>query len=121
MASDSSGLKIDGQYYELPFEDALENLTGKESRMLEDYLGGWGNLRFDEVNTRSVVVMVWLAKHHAGEPVTLEQVEEMKGLLFGGTVEDIDVRPPDGGTASSAETTEGSGLPGSPAATSATA
>lgn len=120
MASES-GLTIEGKYYALPFEEVLENLTGKESLMLEDYLGGWDRLDFDNPNTRSVVVMIWLAKHHAGESPSLDAIENMKGLVFGSAVEGVDVRPPDEGTASSPETSATTGVPGSPAETSATA
>ncbi|MCR4340954.1 MAG: hypothetical protein NUW01_13825, partial [Gemmatimonadaceae bacterium] len=37
--------------------------------------------------TRSMIVMLWLAKHHAGEKDTLEDVAAIKGLVFGGVVE----------------------------------
>ena len=120
MASES-GLKIEGKFYALPFEEVLENLTGKESLMLEDYLGGWESLDFDNPNTRSIVVMVWLAKHHAGEHVSLDDIENMKGLVFGSAVEEVDVRPPDVGTESSPGITANGGLPGSLVETSATA
>lgn len=115
-----SGLKIEGKFYALPFEEVLEGLTGKQTVMLEDYLGGWGNLNFENPNTRSVVVLVWLAKHHAGEETTLDAIEDMKGLVFGGAVEEVDVRPPPVDTDSSQVTTETSGPLGSLAVTSAT-
>lgn len=119
-----SGLRIDGKFYPLPFDEVLANLTGKESLMLEDYLGGWAKLDFDNPDTRSTVVLVWLAKHHAGEPMTIDAIENMRGLVFGDAVEAVLPPAEAAGAAdsgSSQETSASTGPPGSPVETSATA
>ncbi len=120
----SEGIKVDGKLYELSFEDAMADLTGAESAMLEDYLGGWENFVWDRPHTRSTVVLVWIAKNSAGETVPLAEIEQMKGLVFGNTVEVVDGPPSeaaDAASASSAETSATNGSPGTPVATSATA
>lgn len=89
-----TGLKVNGEFFPLPLDEVLANLTGTESLMLEEYLGGWANFDPSGMSTRTVVVLVWLAKHHAGQEVDIMEVEGMKGLVFGGTVEEVDVNPP---------------------------
>lgn len=109
-----SVLKIAGKAYPLPIEEVLADLTGSESIMLEDYLGGWDQFSITSGTTRSVVVMVWLAKHHAGEEVELSDIEAMKGLVFGDAVE-VEERPPEvaaeAASESSSETSETNGAP----------
>lgn len=114
---------IAGKPYEFELEEVLQDLTGKETVMLEDYLGGWENLR-DRVSARSIVVWVWISKRSAGESITLEQIEDMKGLMFGDTVELADVDPPDeaeGASESSPAPSAPTGNPGMPEETLATA
>lgn len=108
-----SDLKIQGTSYPFPLEEILENLTGSESIMLEDYLGGWDRFDVKGGATRSVVVLVWLAKHHAGEEMELTEIEAMKGLVFGDAVEvGDDASPPaEGASDSSSETSETNGVP----------
>lgn len=69
--------------YDLPLDKVLEGLTGAQSALLEDYLGGWNKFRSAEATTRSAVVLVWLAQYHAGQPTNLEVIESTPGLLFG--------------------------------------
>lgn len=117
------GLKIAGKFYPLPIDDVLADLTGSETLMLEEYIGGWDKLDMSGHSTRSVIALVWLAKHHAGEDMELAEIEEMKGLVFGNTVEVVD-GPPDGAAdaaSSSPETSDSSGPPSSPEQTLATA
>lgn len=118
-------LKINGETYPLPIEEVLADLTGAESIMLEDYLGGWEKFEPKSGATRSVVVLVWLAKHHAGEDVSLADIEAMRGLVFGNAVEEVDAGPPleaaSAASDSSPETSETNGAPPSPAETVGTA
>lgn len=83
-------VRIEGRVYDFFVAATLQSLTGKETIALEDYLGGWSNFRQDGANTRSLVVIVWLAKRQAGEHVTFDEIEEMPGLLFGDTLQDLD-------------------------------
>lgn len=108
-------LKIGGKDYPLPLEDVLADLTGAESIMLEDYLGGWEHFSITSGTTRSVVVLVWLAKHHAGEKVEITDIEAMKGLVFGDAVE-VEERPPDLAASAAPESSqETSAINGAPA------
>lgn len=110
-------LKIDGKDYPLPIEDVLAELTGSESIMLEDYLGGWDRFDMSGGATRSLIVLVWLARHHAGEEVEITDIEAMKGLVFGNTVdvEEVDALPPvlaaEAASESSPATSETNGVP----------
>lgn len=82
-------IKIGELVYELDIEQELRNLTGHETMMIEDYLGGWSKFRAPENRTRSVVVMVWLAKKSAGESTTLDEIADMPGLVFGDAVKEL--------------------------------
>jgi hypothetical protein len=83
-------LKGDGDY-PLDINAALADLTGDETAMVEDYLGGWDNFDLTGNRTaRSLIVTVWLAKRQAGKTVTLEEVAATKGLMFGDVL-DMDV------------------------------
>lgn len=80
--------------YELPLEKTLQSLTGKQTLMLEDYLGGWDKFQTGgTINTRSVVVLVWLALHHAGRTATLDEIEDTPGLLFGDALKEVEDVP----------------------------
>lgn len=76
-------IKGDGDY-PLDVDATLADLTGTETAMLEDYLGGWQN--FGHGTTRGLIVTIWLAKRQAGKAVSLEEIAEMKGLVFGDAV-----------------------------------
>lgn len=77
---------LDDNVYVLPSADqALSSLTGAESVLLEDYLGGFPN--YGVHTAKTTVVNVWLTLRHAGEPRTLEEIEAIPGLVFGGTIE----------------------------------
>lgn len=112
-----SVLKIGGKAYPLPIEEVLADLTGAESIMLEDYLGGWDRLDIKGAATRSVIVLVWLAKHHAGEEIEITEIEAMRGLVFGDTVDvaEVESGPPavaaEAASESSPETSETNGVP----------
>ena len=69
--------------YPLNIEEALADLTGAETVVLEEYLGGWDRFDIKAGNARSVIAIIWLAKRQAGKDVSLEQVAETKGLIFG--------------------------------------
>lgn len=112
-------VKIEDENYVLPpLDEVLADLTGAESLVLEEYLGNWEVLWGDRLSVKSIVVIVWLAKRHAGETATLEEIGNMKGLLFGGTVEimeDDAADPPavaaEAAFDSSLETSEANGVP----------
>ena len=74
---------------------ALESLTGEESAAVEDFLGGWHRFRDNTNRTRTVIVMVWLAKRSAGEQVTLDDVAKLPGLIFGANAPEIVEPAPD--------------------------
>lgn len=76
-----------GTKYEFDLKDALESLTGRESILCEDYLGGWEKFRDPNNQTRSVIILVYLAKRSAGETPTFEEIENIPGLLFGNALE----------------------------------
>lgn len=80
-------IRIGEKTYELPLEDVLGDLTGEESARIEEFIGGWENFQTTKHATRSMIVMLWLAKRHAGETDTLEDVAAIRGLVFGGMVE----------------------------------
>lgn len=75
-------LKGDGDY-ELDINATLAELTGAETMLLEEYLGGWDNFDVVSGSTRSVIVTIWLAKRQAGKTVTLDEIASIKGLVFG--------------------------------------
>lgn len=81
-------LKGEGDY-PLDVEATLADLTGTETAMLEEYLGGWDN--FGGNSVRSVIVTIWLAKRQAGKTVTLEEIAATKGLIFGDAFETVEV------------------------------
>lgn len=72
--------------YEFDLQEALSSLTGTESMLVEDYLGGWHRFREPGNITRSTIVMVWLAKRSAGETTTFEEIAATPGLVFGDAV-----------------------------------
>ena len=84
-------LKDDGEY-PLDVDETLADLTGTETAMIEEYLGGWEH--FGGGSTRSVIVTIWLAKRQAGLRVSLEEVAETKGLIFGDV---LDLKEMNGG------------------------
>jgi hypothetical protein len=71
-----------GKQYEYDVKEQMEALTGTESIMVEDYLGGWSQFRAPANMTRSAVVMVWFALRSAGEPKTFEEISDTKGFPF---------------------------------------
>lgn len=94
-------VKVGDNQYEFDVEATLQKLTGHQTMMLEDYLGGWENFRAPHNQTRSVIALVWLAKHAASEETTLDEIANLPGLVFGNTVEDLDGQsPPAEGSAS---------------------
>lgn len=94
-----------GTKYEYDVKAALEGLTGTESILVEDYLGGWSRFRDPSNFTRSAVIMVWLGKKQAGEKATFEEIADTAGMPFGDVFESADddgdldgQSPPDGTT-----------------------
>jgi len=82
--SDELVVKIKGDGdYPLDPEAALADLTGTETIMLEEFLGGWDKFDPRGATTRSLVAIIWLAKRQAGKDVSLDEVAEIKGLMFG--------------------------------------
>lgn len=70
--------------YEFELKDVLEALTGRETVMVEGYMGGWPNFRHPSHMARSTVVLVWLALRSAGKAaMTLDEIEDIPGLVFG--------------------------------------
>lgn len=86
---------IDGEVIEYDTDEVLSDLTGDETIACEDFLGGWDKFRADGNATRSLVVLVWLAKRTQGSNATLQDVAKEKGILFGDRV-DIDDLDEDG-------------------------
>lgn len=91
-------IKGDGEY-PLDVDETLADLTGAETIMLEEYLGGWDKFDLSGGSTRSLIVCVWLAKRQAGKKTSLDEIGEIKGLVFGDALqvdsEDTDAGPPD--------------------------
>jgi hypothetical protein len=83
-------VRIFGKDYALPLDEVLQSLTGEETMMVEDFLGGWDKFRSPSNVTRSVIVIVWLAKRHAGEKATFAEIAKLEGLVFGDAVEVVD-------------------------------
>lgn len=77
-------IKGDGDY-PLDVDAQLADLTGDETHDLETYIGGWNNL--ESGSTRSLIAMIWLAKRQSGKPATLAEIGQMKGIMFGDTVD----------------------------------
>lgn len=71
------------QEYPLDVDETLANLTGLETANLEEFLGGFEYFDPQRGGTRSIIATIWLAKKQAGESVTLNEVGNMKGLIFG--------------------------------------
>lgn len=80
--------------YEFGLDDALKSLTGTESMLVEEFLGGWGRFRDPGNVTRSLIIIVWLAKRSAGETATFDEIAATPGLVFGDMVEIDDVDEP---------------------------
>lgn len=100
MADPDMIVKVEGTDYPLNASNTLRELTGKETILLEEYLGGWENFDLGGRSTRSMVVTVWLAMHANGSQITIDEIENMKGIVFGDTV-DVEELP--GPPASGAE------------------
>lgn len=79
-------VKVGETAYEFDVDEQLKTLTGIESALVEEFVGGWGRFDVKGQRTRSLIVIVWMAMRSAGEAVTLEDVAEMPGLVFGGLV-----------------------------------
>lgn len=84
------------QEYPLDVEETLANLTGLETAEVEEFLGGFEYFDPRSGNARSVIVTIWLAKKQAGENATLNDVGQLKGLIFGDRfdVEELNGGPP---------------------------
>lgn len=78
-----------GKEYVFDMDEQLKTLTGSESIMVEDYLGGWQGLTAQSNRTRAGVVFIWIAKRMAGEPATFEEIADTPGLMFGDDVFDL--------------------------------
>jgi hypothetical protein len=133
-------VRLDDKTYTLPsVNDALADLDGNESLMVEEYLGGFDNLQKNA--TKMAVVTVWLTLKAAGEPRDFASIQSVKGLLFGKVIDDDEVGEPEdpmvvdpgrplaetnvangsnGGNGASAATTETSEPTGIPASTVST-
>jgi hypothetical protein len=133
-------VRVDDKTYTISaIDDALSDLTGDESLMVEEYLGGFDNLQKNA--TKMAVVTVWLALKEAGEPRDFASIQSIKGLLFGKVISDDGVGEPEdpmtvdpgrplvemsgangsnGGNGASAATTEISGPTGIPASAAST-
>jgi len=85
---------VEGKPYPLAVHDTMTRLTGKETIMLEEYLGGWENFDLGSRSTRSMVVTVWLAMHANNAHTTLENIENIPGLVFGDAVDVEDMPDP---------------------------
>jgi hypothetical protein len=87
-------VRIDGTTYELAsVNDALASLTGDESLLIEEYLGG-----FDQIGvkaTRTAIVMAWLTLRAAGHPMSLEEIQTIPGLTFGDVIQATDEGEPE--------------------------
>lgn len=79
-----------GKEYRYDIKTQMESLTGTESILVEDYLGGWSRFRDPGNFTRSAVVMVWLAKRSAGEKATFEEIADTPGMPFGDAFQTAD-------------------------------
>lgn len=114
--SDELIVKVKGEP-DLPLDvdAALADLTGDETVMLEEYLGGWQNFDITKGSARSVIAVIWLARRQAGQKSTLGEIGQIKGLLFGDAfdIEGGEEGPPAGAataaTPSTLETSDTSG------------
>jgi hypothetical protein len=87
-------VRLDDKTYTLPsVNDALADLTGDESLMVEEYIGGFDNLQKNA--TKLAVVTVWLTLKAAGEPRDFAEIQSIKGLLFGKVIDDDGVGEPE--------------------------
>lgn len=109
---------VDGDVLEINISDVLEDLTGEETLLVEDFLGGWENFDQSGESAKSVVLLYYLARRGHNPKVTLKDILKEKGILFGDRIEleDLDEegedRPPaDGGETPStpSETSDDSG------------
>ena len=84
------------QSYPLDVDETLANLTGLETADLEEFLGGFEYFDPRQGGTRSIIATIWLAKKQAGENVTLNDVGNIKGLIFGDRfdLEEMNGSPP---------------------------
>ena len=69
--------------YEFDLDEQLKTLTGTESMLVEEFIGGWERFRDPAHMTRSTIVLVWLAKRSAGEVATFDEIAGTPGLIFG--------------------------------------
>ena len=94
---------VDGDVYEISISDVLEDLTGEETLLVEEFLGGWENFDQTGESAKSVILLYYLAKRGHNAKVTLKEILKEKGLLFGDRIEleDLDEEgepsPPDEG------------------------
>lgn len=79
--------KSTGKVYEIDVAQTLEDLTGEETLAVEEFLGGWENFDQTGESARSFMLLYWLAKRGSGEKITLKDVLQEKGLLFGNRVD----------------------------------
>lgn len=78
-----------GREYAFDMNEQLKTLSGSESILVEDYLGGWSGLQDSKNRTRAGVVFIWLGKRAAGEPTTFEEIADTPGLMFNDDVFDL--------------------------------
>lgn len=132
-----------GREYRYDMDEQLKTLSGSESILVEDYLGGWAGLQDPKQTTRAGIVLIWLAKRAAGEKATFGEIADTPGLMFGEGVFEIEndgddpvdpmvvpsARPlaetngspgSNGGDPGSADTTETSGSTGLPVSAGST-
>lgn len=88
-------IKDDGEY-PLDVDETLANLTGLETAELEEFLGGFEYYDPRNGGTRSIIATIWLAKKQAGQNVSLHDVGQIKGLVFGDAfdMEELNGGPP---------------------------
>ena len=87
-------VKLDGTTFEMgSVSSALAALTGDESLLLEEYIGGWDQL--GKKITKSAVVMVWLALRVNGQPRSLEEIQAIPGIAFGDILNDDGIGEPE--------------------------
>lgn len=83
---------VDEKVLEIDVSQVLEDLTGEETLAVEDFLGGWENFDSTGESARSVYLLYYLARRGTGEKITLKDVLQEKGVMFGDRVklDDLD-------------------------------